>query len=738
MESLEAGLFTKVNEALDPEHLQPSELSELVNMVLDGDAKGLRAIKRGGFVFNNESSLAAAPVSLFDAVDQDGNNYVLAVQTTKLQKSLNGTGVWSDVKTGLTSAQRSRIAPVGGGKYIVSNGSDPLYVISGSNFSSALNLEIARPDVQGVTVAVSNTDGGIVAQQAPNRRRYILAYYTETGELSNVSLPIAAMYDTQDFGTFSAATTTGKITLSNIPASTDTRVKSIRVYRTTENGAIYYLNAVLPNITQSYVDKTPDSNLDTSESIQYLNVPVKSKYITYFKDRIFLANITRQLKNNSIPPARTGLQVAENPGSIDLGTYRWAYSYVDEDGSESELSPYVQHEIVAETAKATLTGFSMPRVGARTMEKSVIRFALYRTHKNETSPFYLSTTIDTYPTMELQLASIEDDNTDDLLTHVYPSFGTGATTTKNLKSYIAFSEILKYSNIKETSLLPVFPDDGDEITGIFDDGNSLLVWKKNSICRVYCSGSPENWRVEKVAEGIGCDDPESIVKTVNGYYFSKFKQIYLFSDGIKPISQDFEKSWKQVTQINGVCYSNKKNWLIYSVSVGASYYLYVYDEKIGSWYKFTITQAGSLLEKQFGQSSGTILIGNTSYLDKYSDTATQDNEFNVSNADISCSLKTKTFTFPEGIALARLRELFVNYKKSGNVTFTISNPDTNVNNAHLDTDGAGNKTYRVVTGKSTDNLKETNKISLQASGVGLVELSSMRLQYRSINRGKRG
>jgi len=158
-----------------------------------------------------------------------------------------------------------------------------------------------------------------------------------------------------------------------------------------------------------------------------------------------------------------------------------------------------------------------------------------------------------------------------------------------------------------------------------------------------------------------------------------------------------------------------------------------------TWYKFNFPAIPyTAIIKEHGTSTGKILVSNTDYV-LYYGTGSVDT-LTGSNVDIVPTLQTKTFKFPDGISLARLRKVKFNYKKLDDetLTITITNPDTAVTNTYADTTNATNssdfKTYEP--SMSSDSLTVAPKLYIKFTGAGLTEYGSFRLELKPINRGE--
>ena len=165
MESFYFNGFTKVNEAVHPEHLQKNELQVLLNMRLD-EKLGIAETRKGFDRYNLQADTSGTINAIFDVKDENDNNYLLTQIGTKLRKSLNGSGAYSNIKTGLTSA-KMRMAAYGSKFYFTNNNEAPFY----SDLTTNYDWAVEQPDSSSITIAYDGSGSNLTA----GMRRY---FYT--------------------------------------------------------------------------------------------------------------------------------------------------------------------------------------------------------------------------------------------------------------------------------------------------------------------------------------------------------------------------------------------------------------------------------------------------------------------------------------------------------------------------------------------------------------------------------
>ena len=735
--------FKRVNEAVNTEKLQPDELALLQNMRLD-EEYGCPTTRKGYSKFNtNQAATSESIKAIFDIVDKDGNNAVYIATDTKIRQSANGSGTWSDLKTGLTNTYRPRLASYGG-KFYLTNGMDKPFYTDGTDVS---NMEIERPDVSSVGITL----GGVVSPKlSEGIYRYVIIYLTIDGQRSNASVAIQPFYQASGYDS---------ITLTSIPVSADTRVLSKLIFRTKVNIlSTYYLVATIDNDTTSYEDTTTDNGLNTAETFEYLNTPNYAKYNCIHQDRLFLANFNKTYTNRVIPPPHidddSSFIASESAGILLAGTYKYAASYVDIEGNESDLVPFLTYVVSTDNKQISFKVIQQPIAqivsGVATAYPNIKTIRFYRTKKDGSIYYFLLDFISIIvpPTYVL----ITDNAADASLTVLYPVVNTdpypnpfsnpqkAAAGTVDLSSSIVFSNISKPLEIPELNYIEIYPDDKDAITGIYDDDNGVLIFKERSICKLYTNGNPENWSIVKLVDNIGCSQPDTICRYENTY-FSVFQGLpYLFSGNTaKPIGESFKTSFGLVTTFGQSTYSPLFQWFVLTVKVSSVYYLFIYDLKLQGWYKWTINKADSILLKEAGTYGvGKLVFGGNEYLSYYNELATSDTD-SGSTVEITATFRTKTFIIDD-FAYMRLMHLFINYQRltgttNNSITFTLADPVTGDAKYLADTTEENERIYKKATDAMTSNLQRCEKIYFNVSGIAIRKFIMAKLEFEVENYG---
>ncbi|MFC2135983.1 hypothetical protein ACFLTH_15310 [Bacteroidota bacterium] len=720
-----------VDEFTDPELIDINTPTIFDDMTLERE--GGKGIRRGGFAIFNSNSAGSTIKSLHDVM-VSSTDYLLASTSTTLKRSTAGTGAWSTtLRSGLTSGLKTKMSPYNG-KFIFTNGGTTAGDIPfTTDCTTTWNLAITAPDVSGVTS--TNTVAGSLT--ASSEYKWILVYVTDAGEYSAPSQPFT--YYHSNTGNDTTDTTNLQITFASLPVSTDTRVVSRLLFRTEADGNIYYLLQRLDNVLTTFSDGFADTVLDFSETIEYIDVPTVAKHTLIHKERLFFGNVVLADVNFTSPPhtkAGDGQVFQGTPAggaNLDVGAeYKYRAAFVNKQG---QISDYVSCTVDLTPDKGSVILKNIPLPPTPDLETKI-----YRTHGDEDPAGYYEITA----TFWGATTTATDSQADASLGSAMPTQGT-----LTRKSSVVYSEISKPAMIRALNITPVFPDDGDEITGLVNDVNGVIVFKKNSINRILTQGDPLNWQVQRLAD-IGCDDGNTIQAGKDKIYFKNGDKIYRYPDYIKvPISTPKQDTFESVTSYHDSSFIQSKNWYMIIVTISSAKRMLIYDEKTEAWYDFAKSVLGweCVMEKKYGTNRGKILTGSsiTYLVNYYYESTNLDYVSAGSTTAVSPVLKFKTFTVNDPTLLIQPRILYADYKKTDDqtVTHTLTNPQSGTAKTNNDTTNSAitsdYKNYRKevhgMTGAT--QLDAENKLTYQISGAGLAEFNGMRLDYNVLNRGKR-
>lgn len=628
-------IFLKVNEDTDIRKLQPSELSELENAVLDNPYGKIHV--RGGLDQKNSNSAGGSIHTLINVKDVAGTEMLLAGLTTTIKRATTGT--WTTIKSSLTGTGRFEWTPIKGG-LAITNGYDKPFVLFDTNFGSTENLELERPDVtaQQGQLADNGTIGTPFGDlEYDQMYTWCWVYVTETGERSEPSQPFTFLRTGS--ASFMKDQYNERVLFRNVPVPTDSRITSKWLYRTEgsdwgiagevdEDGKFFYLAGKFDPSVTDLVDSVADTELDFSDILIYTRTPLKANYITRSNGRLFLGGVTIQQYNyvghiqrvRTVPAGTTtnwqgtGVNYINSVtdghpvtygagGNLDASSYyMWAVTFVDKFGLESKPMYTNCAQSGATNKTATLTMLFDARLGSyERIDTNAVARRYYRTEGQagtftwDQYPFYYQgeETYDPLDTLNRNLPTTYTDAVADgsLDTTKYWS---GGVLTRNadpvqpavFKSAITFSQVDQEAYSKLENIRQIFEEDGDTITGIFDDGNGVLIFKENSIVKLYHTGSPDNWYIRKIWEEHGCDTPKSLVKQGSTYYFVNRNRPYRMVSGQPPqyIGLGKQTTWDTVSTVISVTANDE--WAIFAVQIGSNYSALIFDNKLETWYQF--------------------------------------------------------------------------------------------------------------------------------------------------------
>lgn len=715
--------FKRVNEFLSPELLDESELAILKNYVLD-QVGGVPCL-RNPLQSYNANALSAAPVSLIDVII-GSTDYLLAVDATILKKSTNGTSAWSNVKTGLTSSKIMRVCQWSGKLYCV-NGFDAPFQ---TDLTTTANLGITKPDVSSVTV----TPGGS-GSIASGEYYYTIVYQDSNGNYSPSSFCLHA----------SVTGPTGSVAFASLP-TTYTK----HLYRTKVGEGTFYLVAVIGDTTTTYTDTAVDTDLDLANALNYVNVPTAAYYPITKNDRLVLGNNTitpynfptfQQNNDMSFQQANPGDYGSGTEGLAVSSTYKWKMVLVFSDGSESEPVE------ISHTTAATpgVGGFCSISIQFKFPFgfSNVTGVKFYRTEAGG-STFYLEEAPGLVNPVNRASGTVEYSTSVGDARLITGSQLVAASSTV-YGSRVVWSETGRPATIGALSFLDIFPDDGDVITGLVDDEDGIIIFKANNIYKLYTNGPPENWAVQKIVNGKGCSDPNTLVASPRGIFFNYRGHIYRWAGpGSLPedVSLEFQTTLATVTTYQTAFYHAKDEWIVFPVVISSTDRFLIYDTKLNAWYNFSTggtASAWAALSRLYGSDKGKLVLSVNTVLGWYTEpTGTAGIDTYPSSTAISGQIRTKTFTFPDGIPLLRPRCLWLNALviTSFSITHTLSDPDAG-SSATVSQAATQTGVVRYITDAMTTAILSLGKVYYDMTGTYMTKFYGFDLAGTILNRGRR-
>lgn len=260
-----------LNEMDPPGEAPPRDVIECVNWKVHEDGKS--RIKRPGYVkHDTDYSFGGEAIrGIFDFIDS-GLKYTVVVTSNKVWVYKHSTTTWTEVYSQVDALTEPT-------KPVVFESGRPIIV----GFDSNLSIEPAVSYQLGITAPASAcTAAAGVAGVLTGTYSYRITYY-RSGNYPCESNPS----DISNEVVLAAE----KADLTDIPTSSDPKVDTRRIYRTTAGGAIYYWLADIPdNVTTIYTDNITDDVLLGGDAISYdRGVPPVGDYIEIWDNRAWIA-----------------------------------------------------------------------------------------------------------------------------------------------------------------------------------------------------------------------------------------------------------------------------------------------------------------------------------------------------------------------------------------------------------------------------------------------------------------
>lgn len=221
---------------------------------------------RGGSVAINSAALSYSPSRIHDGFRPANGEHKLFVSGGTVVTLMDHDGTNSDIGTGFTDGE----------VFDFLNFLNYVFYSNGVDEPKCYDWTSERK--WGITGPVSaNTFAADSGTGLTGDYYYRFTYYNSTSGHESTASPLSAKH-----------TVTNKtINLSGLTASADTQVDKIRIYRTTNGGAICWYLAEINNGTTTYADSIADAALGTTEAPLYNDPPAKFVGIEDWDGRIW-------------------------------------------------------------------------------------------------------------------------------------------------------------------------------------------------------------------------------------------------------------------------------------------------------------------------------------------------------------------------------------------------------------------------------------------------------------------
>jgi hypothetical protein len=237
-----------------------------------------KAITRPGIAKFTSQSMSDVPQSLSFYVKDDGTTRALIAKTGTTMQAASTDGVFSSIKTGLTSSNIHDAVTMNG-RHILAIGSDGLFSYDGTIFAA---LGVSAPGA--ATIAASA--GGALSD----------ATYT----LVVTFVCQSTGFETNQGTTSNSATTSSgggnsTITVTAIPVSTHPLVTHKNVYLRSGSGNFLFVSQLANATTTTTITANPASTSDVPPTGKDTPLSGGAKYLALFNDQIISAG------NSSFP-----------------------------------------------------------------------------------------------------------------------------------------------------------------------------------------------------------------------------------------------------------------------------------------------------------------------------------------------------------------------------------------------------------------------------------------------------
>jgi hypothetical protein len=274
----------------------------------------------------------------------------------------------------------------------------------------------------------------------------------------------------------------------------------------------------------------------TSEANMYFAAFGNRCYMCNDEDGLFKFGVsTTAVRTVGItaPSAKPTGTAGGSGGSLGVGNYKFCYTYVDEDGYESNASPVSDAIDVgsAEVVTLTIVNSGDTKIASRNIYRTALAGAIY---------YYDGEVADNTTT------TYESSGADTALgTQVKTKHDTSPTSPQLLvkrdnRIYLGDDEILYPSHISDVEYFPALwlqrTPDRRKIIGLVEQGRNLIVFTEDTIS-VLTGTDEDNFQFRKSFPGDGCIATKSIQNIKQYIIFLGFEGLMAFN-GVETVDID--------------------------------------------------------------------------------------------------------------------------------------------------------------------------------------------------------
>ncbi len=254
------------------------------------------------------------------------------------------------------------------------------------------------------------------------------------------------------------------------------------------------------------------------------------------------------------------------------------------------------------------------------------------------------------------------------------------TKINTLPSTIQWSENGEGDKFYADNSIEIDQDDNDVITGLSEEDDGILIFKERNIYKLYTNTA--TWEAVKIVNGIGCDQPYSIIKVYidnspvhlfmlnNIIYALSGRTVFRISDRVQSILDSLT-----LTNID-VEFDRKRNWIIWTLSTsiikGNVLVLdlnFRNEGELGKWYYWTANGVNYLnLRTPLFTKAGLLLFASDlNYIHNYSTSSNQDT-LGSNTVQINFNITTRMFDYD----YATIKAVLMKLKCNGTVNLTVN------------------------------------------------------------------
>jgi len=263
----------------------------------------------------------------------------------------------------------------------------------------------------------------------------------------------------------------------------------------------------------------------TADSDTYFCDFLNHCYFVNGVDGVFKYNLTNVRTVGITPPAAKPTGAAQGSGgSLEAGDYKFAYTYVDEDGYESNLSPVSDAVtcVADDSVVLTIVNSSDAKIASRNIYRTSVGGAIY---------YYDGAVADNTTTTFTSTQADKTLGTEAATNHTAPQSTSHLITKRRNKLYLAYNDYLYPSHTSDVEYFPALwrlrTGNSQKIMGLLEQLTALPVATEDSIERLVGTDE-DNFEFKNSYSTEGCVAMRSYVNCDNLIVYLGFNGINYF------------------------------------------------------------------------------------------------------------------------------------------------------------------------------------------------------------------